>query len=242
MDTSYTSIHRRQQMTAQDNGPESKDSSAEDKLTAASDKADRSDATGATESATSQDGPAPDEASPPTSDARHRWRSARVQAVAAGAFVVALAVLAGLFAYLYIDMREAKTSAENAATQRAQAAQAASDYTTKSLTYSYQNTGAFFTEVKENASDALVKRYDDVEPTLTQIMKQAKVQAAGRVLATSVTGSASENRGEYTVLVFATQKTQNVQNPQPSELPTLLKVVVLKTDNGWQIQDYGPAE
>lgn len=97
-------------MTAQDNGPESKDSSAEDKLTAASDKADRSDATGATESATSQDGPAPDEASPPTSDARHRWRSARVQAVAAGAFVVALAVLAGLFAYLYIDMREAKTS------------------------------------------------------------------------------------------------------------------------------------
>ena len=96
--------------------------------------------------------------------------------------------------------------------------------------------------MKENASDALVKRYDDVEPTLTQIMKQAKVQAAGRVLATSVTGSASENRGEYTVLVFATQKTQNVQNPQPSELPTLLKVVVLKTDNGWQIQDYGPAE
>ena len=44
------------------------------------------------------------------------------------------------------------------------------------------------------------------------------------------------------MLVFATQKTQNVQNPQPSELPTLLKVVVLKTENGWQIQDYGPAE
>ncbi len=163
--------------------------------------------------------------------------------VAVGALVVVLAVLAGLFAYLYIDMRQAKTSLEDAATQRAQAAQAASDYTTKSLTYSYQNTDAFFTEVKENASDALVKRYDDVEPTLTQIMEQAKVQASGRVLATSVTGSASENRGEYTVLVFATQKTQNVQNPQPSELPpTLLKVVVLKTDNGWQIQDYGPAE
>ncbi len=132
---------------------------------------------------------------PPTSEARHRWRSARLQAVAAGAFVVALAVLAGLFAYLYIDMREAKTSAENAATQRAQAAQAASEYTTKSLTYSYQNTGAFFTEVKKNASDALVKRYDDVKPTLTQIMEQAKVQASGRVLATSVTGNPSENRG-----------------------------------------------
>ena len=79
MDTSYTSIHRRQQMTAQDNGPESKDSSAEDKLTAASDKADRSDATGATESATSQDGPAPDEASPPTSEAEQRWGAGQVE-------------------------------------------------------------------------------------------------------------------------------------------------------------------
>ena len=224
-------------MTAHDNGSESEDSGTENELTTASDKADRGDATSATEPATSQDVSASAEASPPTSEAEQRWGSARLQVVAVGALVVVLAVLAGLFAYLYIDMRQAKTSLEDAATQRAQAAQAASDYTTKSLTYSYQNTDAFFTEVKENASDALVKRYDDVEPTLTQIMKQAKVQAAGRVLATSVTGSASENRGEYTVLVFATQKTQNVQNPQPSELPTLLKVVVLKTDNGWQIQD-----
>ncbi|MCK8616632.1 hypothetical protein [Gordonia sp. C13] len=230
-------------MTAHDNGSESEDSGTENELTTASDKADRGDATSATEPATSQDVSAShDDASPTTSEAAQRWGSARLQVVAVGALVAVLAVLAGLFAYLYIDMREAKTSVEDAATQRAQAAQAASDYTTKSLTYSYQNTGAFFTEVKENASDALVKRYDDVEPTLTQIMKQAKVQASGRVLATSVTGSASENRGEYTVLVFATQKTQNVQNPHSSELPTLLKVVVLKTENGWQIQDYGPAE
>lgn len=52
------------------------------------------------------------------------------------------------------------------------------------------------------------------------------MQASGRVLATSVTG---DTDGEYTVMVFASQKTQNVQNPQPSELPTLLKVVVSKT-------------
>lgn len=186
-------------MTAHDNGSESEDSGTENELTTASDKADRGDATSATEPATSQDVSASDEASPPTSEAEQRWGgSARLQVVAVGALVVVLAVLAGLFAYLYIDMRQAKTSLEDAATQRAQAAQAASDYTTKSLTYSYQNTDAFFTEVKENASDALVKRYDDVEPTLTQIMKQAKVQAAGRVLATSVTGSASENRGGNT--------------------------------------------
>ncbi|MDJ0010508.1 hypothetical protein, partial [Gordonia alkanivorans] len=166
------------------------------------------------------------------------WPRSRA-AVVVSAVIVVLAVLVGVFAYLYLEADDAKSVLENDAAQRAAAAEAASDYTTKSLTYSYQNTDAFFAAVKENAGEALVKRYDEVRPTLTQIMQQAQVQASGRVLATSVTG---ETDGEYTVMVFASQKTQNVQNPQPSELPTLLKVVVSKTAGGWQIQDYGPAE
>ncbi|OZC60569.1 hypothetical protein CH306_27245 [Rhodococcus sp. 15-725-2-2b] len=158
------------------------------------------------------------------------------------AVIVVLAVLAGVFAYLYLEADEAKSVLENDAAQRAAAAKAASDYTTRSLTYSYQNTDAFFAAVKEDAGEALVKRYDEVRPTLTQIIQQAQVQASGRVLATSVTGDTGDTDEEYTVMVFASQKTQNVQNPQPSELPTLLKVVVTKTAQGWQIQDYGPAE
>ncbi|WP_175284076.1 hypothetical protein [Gordonia neofelifaecis] len=166
------------------------------------------------------------------------WPRSRA-AVVVSAVIVVLAVLVGVFAYLYLEADDAKSVLENDAAQRAAAAEAASDYTTKSLTYSYQNTDAFFAAVKENAGEALVKRYDEVRPTLTQIMQQAQVQASGRVLATSVTG---DTDGEYTVMVFASQKTQNVQNPQPSELPTLLKVVVSKTAGGWQIQNYGPAE
>jgi Mce-associated membrane protein len=165
--------------------------------------------------------------------------------VVVSAVIVVLAVLAGVFAYLYLEADEAKSVLENDAAQRAAAAKAASDYTTRSLTYSYQNTDAFFAAVKEDAGEALVKRYDEVRPTLTQIIQQAQVQASGRVLATSVTGDTGDTGdtdGEYTVMVFASQKTQNVQNPQPSELPTLLKVVVTKTAQGWQIQDYSPAE
>lgn len=172
------------------------------------------------------------------------WPRSRA-AVVVSAVIVVLAVLVGVFAYLYLEADDAKSVLENDAAQRAAAAEAASDYTTKSLTYSYQNTDAFFAAVKENAGEALVKRYDEVRPTLTQIMQQAQVQASGRVLATSVTsvtGDTGDADGEYTVMVFASQKTQNVQNPQPSELPTLLKVVVTKTAQGWQIQDYGPAE
>ena len=176
----------------------------------------------------------------PPSPGGHRWSaSPRSRAVVVSAVIVVLAVLAGVFAYLYLEADEAKSVLENDAAQRAAAAKAASDYTTRSLTYSYQNTDAFFAAVKEDAGEALVKRYDEVRPTLTQIIQQAQVQALGRVLATSVTGDAD---GEYTVMVFASQKTQNVQNPQPSELPTLLKVVVAKTAQGWQIQDYSPAE
>lgn len=179
----------------------------------------------------------------PPSPGGHRWSaSPRSRAVVVSAVIVVLAVLAGVFAYLYLEADEAKSVLENDAAQRAAAAKAASDYTTRSLTYSYQNTDAFFAAVKEDAGEALVKRYDEVRPTLTQIIQQAQVQASGRVLATSVTGETGDADGEYTVMVFASQKTQNVQNPQPSELPTLLKVVVTKTAQGWQIQDYGPAE
>lgn len=179
----------------------------------------------------------------PPSPGGHRWSALpRSRAVVVSAVIVVLAVLAGVFAYLYLEADEAKSVLENDAAQRAAAAKAASDYTTRSLTYSYQNTDAFFAAVKEDAGEALVKRYDEVRPTLTQIIQQAQVQASGRVLATSVTGETGDADGEYTVMVFASQKTQNVQNPQPSELPTLLKVVVAKTAQGWQIQDYGPAE
>lgn len=179
----------------------------------------------------------------PPSPGGHRWSALpRSRAVVVSAVIVVLAVLAGVFAYLYLEADEAKSVLENDAAQRAAAAKAASDYTTRSLTYSYQNTDAFFAAVKEDAGEALVKRYDEVRPTLTQIIQQAQVQASGRVLATSVTGETGDADGEYTVMVFASQKTQNVQNPQPSELPTLLKVVVTKTAQGWQIQDYGPAE
>ncbi len=169
-----------------------------------------------------------------------RWRLPRqVRAVPVVVVLTVLAVLVGVFAYLYVDANDAKSTMETAATEQDQAAKAASDYTTKSLTYSFQNTDGFFAAVKENASDALIKRYDEVRPTLTQIMQQAQVQASGRVVATSVTDNGD---GKYTVMVFAVQKTQNVQNPQPSELPTMLKVIVSKTADGWQIQDYGPAE
>ena len=176
----------------------------------------------------------------PPSPGGRRWAaSPRLRAVVVSAVIVVLAVLAGVFAYLYVEADDAKSVLEADAAQRAAAAKAASDYTTKSLTYNYQNTDAFFAAVKANAGEALIKRYDEVRPTLTQIMQQAQVQASGRVLATSVTG---DTDGEYTVMVFASQKTQNVQNPQPSELPTLLKVIVSKTAGSWQIQDYGPAE
>ncbi len=166
-----------------------------------------------------------------------RYLTARARGAIAIVLIVVLAVLAGVFAYLYVDADDVNSAKDAEATQRAQAAAAAADYTTKSLTYSYQNTDAFFAAVKTNAGDALVKRYDEVRSTLTQIMQQAQVQATGRVLATSVTGKTD---GNYTVMVFANQKTQNVQNTQPSELPTLLKVVVTKSGEGWQILDYGP--
>ncbi len=163
----------------------------------------------------------------------------RVKRRALPALTVALAMVAGAFAYLYADINNAKTSAENELAARGHAAEVASEYAQKSLTYHHQSIDKFFQSVQENASPALVKRYDEVKPTLTQIMQQAQVSASGRVLGTSVTRVDAEN---YTVLVFANQRTQNVQNPQASDLPTLLKVAVTKSGDTWVVEDYGPAE
>ena len=111
----------------------------------------------------------------------------RVKRRALPALTVALAMVAGAFAYLYADINNAKTSAENELAARGHAAEVASEYAQKSLTYDHQSIDKFFQSVQENASPALVKRYDEVKPTLTQIMQQAQVSASGRVLGTSVT-------------------------------------------------------
>ena len=66
----------------------------------------------------------------PPSPGGHRWSALpRSRAVVVSAVIVVLAVLAGVFAYLYLEADEAKSVLENDAAQRAAAAKAGSSIT-----------------------------------------------------------------------------------------------------------------
>ncbi|MEV6559063.1 hypothetical protein AB0M22_25340 [Nocardia sp. NPDC051756] len=120
---------------------------------------------------------------------------------------------------------------------RDKAAEIAKDYTLRSLTYDYKNLPGFFDGVQRGTSDALRKRYDEVHDTLAKIMNEAQVVATGQVLGTTVDAQGND---QFSVTVFATQKTQNIQQPTPATVPNLLVVTVAKNGGNWQVVDYGP--
>ncbi|MFI6218038.1 hypothetical protein ACIBCD_39035 [Nocardia brasiliensis] len=120
---------------------------------------------------------------------------------------------------------------------RDKAAEVAEDYTLRSLTYDHKNLPAFFDSVQRGTSDALRKRYDEVHDTLAKIMTEAQVVASGQVLGTAVD---AQGNNQYSVTVFATQKTQNIQQPNPVTVPNILVVTVAENGGDWQVVDYGP--
>ncbi|RDI61296.1 hypothetical protein [Nocardia pseudobrasiliensis] len=125
-------------------------------------------------------------------------------------------------------MRQRSADAERAAA-------VARDYATKSLTYDFHRLDAFFDSVRAGTTGALADRYTTVHDTLGKIMTDAQVIARGEVTATAVTPG---DNGVYTVTVFASQTTQNVQHPDPVTASTLLTVTVQHADGRWLVSDY----
>ncbi|MBA4859193.1 hypothetical protein [Nocardia farcinica] len=119
----------------------------------------------------------------------------------------------------------------------ARAAELARDYTLRSLTYDHRDVEAFFDAVRRDASDQLAQRYNEIHDTLSSIMTEAQVVATGEVVATAVEPAGNN---QYTVTVFAKQRTQNIQNPEPVTAPNLLSVTVAKQGDTWKVADYGP--
>ncbi|WP_147288815.1 hypothetical protein [Nocardia mexicana] len=153
------------------------------------------------------------------------------------ALVIVLIATAGVLAYQWRSSASDLSTLRQQNADRAHAAELAKDYTLRSLTYDYNNLPAFFDGVQRDTSEALRKRYADVHDTLAKIMTEAHVVATGQVVATAVEPTGNN---QYTVTVFATQRTQNIQQPEPATTPNLLSVTVAGTGNSWQVTDYGP--
>ncbi|SFA47754.1 Mce-associated membrane protein [Rhodococcoides kroppenstedtii] len=164
-----------------------------------------------------------------------RTRGGRLTVVLA--VVAALEVIvAALAAWQWRSAAGALDAERAADADRAAAVDVARGYTERSLTYDHTNIDGFFAGVEEGTTDALRERFDGVREVLTQIMTDSQVVASGTVNAATVT---AQDGNVYTVKVFATQTTQNLQQPEPGAVPTLLTVTVEKNGDQWLVSDYG---
>ncbi len=161
---------------------------------------------------------------------RSRWR--RVSLGAITAVVVAAAMWSG---WGWHDTAGELSSLRRQQTDIDRAAAVAKQYAIKSLTYDFNHLDGFFDSVRADTTETLADRYNTVHDTLSKIMTEAQVVARGEVVATSV---APGDDGAYTVTVFATQTTQNVQHPDPITASTLLTVIVRKAEGRWLVSDY----
>jgi Mce-associated membrane protein len=143
-----------------------------------------------------------------------------------------------VFGYVkYTRVADELGAVHQADADRNAAVQAATDYALKSLTYSFEDPDAFFRTVEEGVSPALKDKYVNAMPLLKGIMLQAQVTSSGEVLATEATAQPGD---VYQVVISASQKTRNLQNPEPRVSITLLQVTVNKVDGAWQVSDIGP--
>lgn len=157
--------------------------------------------------------------------------------IVVAALLAVAVILAAFFGYKWYSAENDISSMQTAQTDREIALNTARDYTARSLTYDYNSLDEFFAGVKQGASQSLQDRYDGVHDALTAIMTESQVVANGQVLSAAIE---SENNGEYQVAVYATQTTQNIQQPEAGAVPNLLNVTVADQGGQWIVTDYKP--
>ncbi|KQU61043.1 hypothetical protein ASG84_00385 [Rhodococcus sp. Leaf278] len=189
--------------------------------------------TPAESSSTASDSTAPQAST--TSTPRGSGRS--TYTVVAAALAVVAVVVAAVFGYLWHTAAGDLAAARQQETDRQIALNTARDYTTRSLTYDYNDLDAFFASVKDGAAQPLQDRYDGVKDALTAIMTESQVVASGEALSAAVD---SEIDGVYKISVFAQQQTRNVQSPDGGTVANILAVTVSDHDGRWIVDDYGP--
>lgn len=160
-----------------------------------------------------------------------------VHTVVAAAIAVVAVVVAAVFGYLWHSAAGDLDAARQNDTDRQIALNTAKDYTTRSLTYDYNDPDAFFAGVDEGAAQPLQDRYDGVKDALTAIMTESQVVATGEALSAAID---SESDGVYKISVYAQQQTRNVQSPDGGTVANILAVTVSDHDGQWIVDDYGP--
>jgi len=174
-----------------------------------------------------------DEDAPPN---RRLWSKRPWRWVAA--VLVAAVLGGGVFGFIkYHEVTGQLAQLRQNQADRDAAAQLAKDYAMRSLTYTFEDPGAFFHSVEDGVSQQLKDKYVNAADLLKAVMLEAQVSSTGEVLATD---AVAQPDGSYEVVVSAHQTTRNLQNPSPKVSIILLRVTVNKVGDAWQVSDIGP--
>jgi Mce-associated membrane protein len=169
-----------------------------------------------------------------------RWRRFVVPGLAA--LAIGSAAATGV---LGVKLSAASDKADQLAVLQADAAdkekatEVARGYVTRSLTYNYNNVDPFLAAVREGAAEQLANKWKSVSDVVRQVIIQAQVVSSGESVREAVENG---DNGSFKVTVFATQKVQNIQQPEPATMPILLNVSVIKKDGTFLVSDFGPQD
>lgn len=153
----------------------------------------------------------------------------RARGWALPALAVALALTAGLFAFLW--QREAN---ENAA--RDQVREVAERFTQNLVTFDYRTLDSDIERIREDATGSFQGELDvafggDID-AFREALREARAQSSGSVLGSVVQSLEADTAR---ILVIADQRIQNQETPEPRDIPRRIELTLVETSEGWKV-------
>lgn len=146
--------------------------------------------------------------------------------------VASLALLGGLFYFVYLPDRDTDAAAAKAAIS------AASNGTVAVLSYSPDTLDQDFSSAKSHLTGDFLKYYSQFTQ---QIVAPAAKQKSVKTTAVVLRAALSEFRaGSATLLLFVNQSTQSKDRPEPTFTSSSVVVKLTKADGKWLISEFNP--
>lgn len=146
--------------------------------------------------------------------------------------VASLALLGGLFYFLYLPDQDTDAAAAKAAIS------AASDGTVAVLSYSPDTLDRDFSSAKSHLTGDFLTYYNQFTE---QIVAPAAKQKSVKTTAVVLRAALSELRADSAVvLLFVNQSTQSKDRPEPTLTSSSVLVTLTKADGKWLISSFNP--
>ncbi len=178
------------------------------------------------------DGAAPGRLKRFTARVKKRSSGKILPALVALLVVASLALLGGLFYFLYLPDRDTDAAATKAAIS------AASDGTVAVLSYSPDTLDRDFSSAKSHLTGDFLSYYDQFTQ---QIVAPAAKQKSVKTTAVVLRAALSEfHPDSAVVLLFINQSTQSKDRPEPTLTSSSVLVKLTKADGKWLISSFNP--